>query len=466
MSAGAAATTVYSVETHYKVVNLSDSSLGRYTRATHEADRATRGLRSSTTGLGASTRYSAMAFPLIGAGIAAAGIAGAIAKRTFHSLNEELHATNQLAAQVNISARFSADPVENFNRSLGASRVLVRGLARDAATLPGDFADLQGIANSITIPIARAGGTLRDVRNLTSRIALAAPVFGQSPAETANQARRILLGNGLGDNRLFQSLMAAPGSSIHSAKSFQAMAPERQLKTLNYEFARLTDNPIFRTHAIRDLDTQLGNLSDHFFSSQGIFGRLLAGPFDNFLGVLVRVNRALDQFADSRLFSILTRFVSPTAGPLSFTQRDELLNRDLFSRGEVPKSPSELSALKGWRKDPAIGLLINDRALEIANQVRKETGLRSTTSDIQASAKLQATGEVLEAIRLARQAEKDQDKKFNIPKTNVTQNFTIHLNLKSDDSPEAIAVKVQKGMAKFGRFPTTTGWAVNLVPSP
>jgi len=54
----------------------------------------------------------------------------------------------------------------------------------------------------------------------------------------------------------------------------------------------------------------------------------------------------------------------------------------------------------------------------------------------------------------------------DVVKNIVTQNFTIKVDLKSDDSPEAVAAKVAEGMRKANLFPTRSNRSVRLVPGP
>jgi hypothetical protein len=325
-----------------------------------------------------------------------------------------------------------------------------------------------------------AGGDLKTIRSLTAKVALAAPAAGQSSRDAGNQAMRILYGTAsVGDNPLFAMLRGAPGSGMRDTKTFNALPAAQRLKVFSDELAKLTDNPMFRKEIIRTFDTQLGTLADNLFGVQGIFGQLGKHAFDDFLQGLVDLNDWISQNKDEwvKNIGVLTGI---GARPLGLSAQQL---RNFMGSGDVPGRQSNLGVidrLAKFQSDTARENAISERATRMMRMTMIGEGLPpETITALTASREFlsqpryrEMWPKMLEAaerqLNFAQKqaAEEDKEPKFapkDLTKPKITQHFNIKLDLKSDDAPDAVAVRLTKAFEKAGRNPVTARRAYSAI---
>ena len=151
-------------------------------------------------------------------------------------------------------------------------------------------------------------------------------------------------------------------------------------------------------------------------------------------------------------------FGGPWAGPIGDLNLYERVTRDNTRAAGIKTRTANLFENQMRALGVPYGTVAERAMVDYSGKFR---GLSETY-------RLQAIAELAHNDALMAKAEKDQNQKFNIPRTNITQiqNFSIKLDLKSDDSPDAVAVKITKALAKVGKHPQTAARALNVVPSP
>lgn len=455
-----AATTYYDVVTRYSVDDRATvTPLNRYRRGTERTDRSVGGLQRRTAALGRSNMLLVGALGAATGGLAAMGGTAFFLHRTFRNLNEELNASLRMATQMNLAFQFEGATTasENFVGSLRASRQLIRGLTQDAARLPGELSDFIQIANVISGGVYAGGGDPSLVRDLTSRIALAAP----NDPSAGRQAMRILFGTAsVADSTMFammqsQGLLRGPGGGALDTAAFNALPAAERLRVFDEGLRQLTDNPMFRKEILRTFDTQLGTLSDNLFGPYGIGGQLMRGPFNDVLDALVDFNTKLEAATPG----IVSSFNTIVDHAVAFGSIAGSIRQGTPSLGYGLRE-----MLRGTPLAPLIGLgdaASKDLPKPVADFLYEQSGgiykgyidtlrLRQMWRDIDFSMDLLGEG--------------DKDKFTPRKPPPINQNFTIQVDLKSDHSPEAIAVRMKKAMEKVGRSPGTSRRALDLLP--
>jgi hypothetical protein len=463
---GVGATTYYDVVTRYRMQDGATSDLNRYTRSTNRADDAVNRLQRRTRGLSRGMRTLALiAGPAMGGmmGLAAVGY-GAI--KTFRNLNQEINSTIQLAAQVNLAFRFEGaqNAAQNFNLSMGASRKVFRELVRDAARLPGELSDFIGIAKQISGGVFAGGGNLQTMRALTARVALAAPAAGAGFQEAGLGAMQMLFGVARVTNPLFK--MLAGQGLLPKAEIFNALTATERLRRLDEALAKLTDNEMFRKNILGTWDTQLGTLADNLFGVQGIMGQLLSGPMGGMLDWLTRLNETLTEKTPGIVEGI--RQIVDAINLLGTISTDLVSDweRNYFLRGGLVgmaarNMPEKLgtqlvaSTVGWWRgitrfRDPW------------AEYQRAYTDLRSKHFRRENLRFLEGQEDLAGMLGIGPGAAGFTLR--DVPNAKIEQNFHIKLDLKSDDAPDAVALKIEKAMEKVGRHPTTVSRGLSALP--
>jgi len=448
---GVGATTYYDVVTRYKLIDEMSNSVGRIDRSVSKVDRSLAGLTRQTAMVGRGFRNVAMlAGPALGGMVGLAG-AGLAMVKTFRNLNEEANSTIQLAAQVNLAFVFEGaqGAAENFNLAMTASRKEFRALVKDAAALPGELQDFINIAQQISGGVFAGGGDLTRMRELTARVALAAPAAGTGFQEAGLGAMQMLFGVSRVTNPLFK--MLAGQGLVPKAEIYNALPATERLRRLDDALKRLTDNPMFRKNILGTWDTQIGTLSDNLFGIEGIFGQLLRGPFEGFIDWLMRLNEALDRNKDA-----IVRLLGGSAGGLTGRNLERFMGADVRSAG------GGLLDMLGALAPTAEEI----RKKQIETWVRANWGMALGTHDpVEYGKRIYALGAQRHAHFVKLQEADAEGKLRNVPKTKIEQNFHIKLDLKSDDAPEAVAVKITRAMEKVGRHPTTVSRGLGSVAS-
>lgn len=476
----AGSTTVYDVVTRYRTEHGAATGGTRQYRT--EVDGLSRSLGSAQAMAGA-VFVGLSKFVGLAGGMASVGFAvHAGITRTFRNLNEELNSSLALAAQLNLAFNFAGDPAENFRLSLGAARGLMSDLTRDAARLPGELSDFVGIARQISGAVFGGGGDIGTLRGLTARVALAAPAAGQSPDDAARQTMRALFGTAsVGDNPLFAMMLGSrlfgPGMT---AESFNKLPAAERLQKFDEALAKLTDNPMFRSEVIRTFDTQLGTLADNLFGINGIISQVGGREaFDAVLDGLVSLNQGIE-----RNVPTIVSGMAQLRGEIEFWA--DAVKRLWYGMATGAGLLYEVSPLgnlgtPGEAAGKGYELLLKnpyDAARALAGTLRN--------GELPTLENLQKEMHRADMVRMytdlaARNARKSArglplDESGIVPPPNATptpavthntvhQTNYIQVDLKSDDSPEAVAVKLGKAMEIAEKHPRRSSRALSLLPT-
>lgn len=494
MSIGSGATTIYDVVTRYRVEDGASTPLDSLGRRAHTADLATRNLGSSLVGVGRSLMSVAtMAGSLAGvtSGAAAIGL-------TFRNINQEMNATIATAAQLNLAFEFDPDPARSYLAAMGSARTLVGEITRDAAALPGELSDFMQAMSTITLPVLTAGrGTTADVRSLLQNLSIAAPMAQQSMGEAGRQVMRMMTGQvSIGDNPLFATLFAS--GLLPNAETLNRLPGPQKLHAISNALEQLAGNPALRGAVLRTFDTQLSTLKDNLFGVEGVMGQLLKGPANDFLDWLVRLNQTLAE-RKGDIVQTVNSLTNPTG--LTSGQREAILGPpvpgsgwsvgDLAARawdsgmGVMKKNQTELLAWDSARREYERTLLGAGKALPWSEWSQLSIGVHpneqftriyeNKLNLIKAVQSGVIDDMVKDVIFQGREPGSDVEPKRRaggsppkaaITKQIVTQNIQIKVDLKSDDSPEAIAAKLADGVRRASIFPRRSARAVKVDPGP
>lgn len=466
-------------ETEYRVVTryISDTrqatpGLRGYGDAAKDTTRHLRDATASSMALGGAALRMLGAF----AGVATIGLAiksGLTA--SFQNLNTELNASLSMAAQLNLAFEFKKNPAENFTASLQQARTLLGDLAADAAKLPGTATDYYRIAASISGAVFAAGGDVEGLRKTTKLVGIAAPAAGQSQGDAANQAMRVLFGTAsVGDNPLFAMMLGSkllgPGMTT---QKFNELAPAERLESFNAALEKIVTDD-YLAAVVHTFDTQFGTLTESIVGSTGILAEIGGRElFEGMLDGLVSLNEAIDEntpailshaleirsalrelgdglgwFFD-KLESIAT-IGGLTQGAEGFVMDGVYKAQDWFRAIERTKAEGLTAANPGY----------NDAIRRYYNSYQ---GGRETFGNVEGGYSTAAERPTPPSKRRGAAGGKDG---AATSKTVIHQTNNIQIDLKSDDSPEAVAVKVGEGMRIAARHPTMAGRRPALVPAP
>jgi len=469
MSGGFAAQTIYSVVTRFEIDDKATAPARRVRREVEELDRRT---KSTALGFGMIARY-------IGPMLSMAAAIG-VTRRVISGLNEQTNRTIQLASQFSLAFKFDADPAKQFAASMRESQKLVREIIRDAASLPGESRDFFGIL-ALTSGVSLRVGGAQAARRLTSNIALASPFAGQGPEEAGRQAFRMLSGQtSIGDNPLFAMLTSS--GLLPNAKTFNALSLTQRFEALDAALQKLVGNLEFRNAVIMTLDTQWSSLMENLFGPMGIGGQLLTGPFNDFVPALARLNAGLQENIPGivaglqnlgHLFSWtnplpLSWMTTPMLGGEQVGIRAGQLGKDAMMQlldganvGALPTSDREMISglLSNYFNTSlnAPGSLSEEKIKQAMHAIRARIGGREVSgSDVPL-----ATGitipQVMEIIsgsfNKAIGSGGGPGELRNEAAPSVTNTFHVKIDLKSDVSPEAVAMKFAKGIEKLNWMP-------------
>jgi len=487
--AGATATTYYDVVTRYRLESGdAQRQLDRYGRSTRIVQRDTRmfnrELMLARRGLGTIAR---VAGPAIGGLLGVAGAYGAVAK-TFQNYNRQQNAAIQLGSQINLAFESSTNAVENFNLAMRASDKLVSQLTRDAAKLPGELSDFIDMAKELSGPAFAAGAGPERLRGLTNRLALFTPgVPGADFRSSSMGAAMMLQGVARSTNPLFRAMLTQRllGPGIGGAEDFNALSASERLERLDSGLAKIAKNELFRKRVLETFDTQLGTLADSIFGEQGLLGRRFWGSFDRLLDSLTRFNAWLDQSLP--LIDKAIDVARGTSGGLNLTPAEER-----YLRGPaLPGGTGVGGVVEQMHKDQAAfnrEAEIMERAMERARNLYLREHIAAghpllSREDVvgKMARNLAMGGAVFEPryqkileesvsfVRefLAKRGKEEEDPKFtprSLSQPKVEQHFNMKLDVRTDDSPEALAVKIEKTMAKVGQHPRTSRRPLSLLP--
>lgn len=168
----------------------------------------------------------AVQFAAVGASLAAAGGLAAI-KTGLVDINARLEDTEiGFATIFNMMGASSS-----FQGGLESAKSLMSDIRKDAAALPGEFADFTAMAQTITAPLLNAGKGIEDIRNLTRDTVVAtASLLGTDKARMEQGARemaQLLEGHAGGHNALGTRLGITTSTMVGSKAFNKATAEER-----------------------------------------------------------------------------------------------------------------------------------------------------------------------------------------------------------------------------------------------
>lgn len=487
---GAAVTTVYEIRTVYRNEYPDAGGLNRYGRSVGVVDRNLTSMKSSLAavggGFGRMARYLG---PITGGLI---GMYGAVAlgRATFSNLNAEMNTTITLGAQLNQAFNFkgATNGIENFNLGMKVADRMFRDLVRDAAALPGELSDFRNMMTLVSGSTFAAGGSTGMVRGLISNLALTRAATGSDFPSVGLGAMQMLQGSARVTNPLFRFMSSTGllGQSM-GAENFNALPAERRLGLLSKGLETFAGNAEYAARVLNTWDTQVGTFKDSLVGVEGVMGKLGRNAFDGFLLSLTDLNNWLKNNSDM----LVERTKLVTGMRLAPMSEKDL--RDFTGKGPYGPGMGFWNEFFEYRKE---GRIANERrhfSLYRAQNLYHRELMSGGTPWDQAKNWSQrvalAEGNVgpLSGERDRRFAEiyqeallehdrrfmgkASQEEPLGTPKAPVTnakieQNFHIKLDLKSDDAPEAIAVKLEKAIAKAAVAPTTTGRILTPKPTP
>jgi hypothetical protein len=486
--AGATATTIYDVITRYHVQNAGAAEMAGYSNSVSRASRRSATLTRSTGRLTRSFSMLGRALgPIVGGagviGVAGFGIAAA---KGFGNLNRELNATITLASQLNLGFKYTEDPAENFVASMTKARGVFKDLVKDAAALPGEVNDFLGIARMIGVPTFMAGGSTDQFRQLIGKIALATPSTGGSFDTAGLGVMKMLQGRGIRRNPLTAFMESGKLLQGMSLEQYNKQSPAERLRILDEGLSKLVDNPMFRSAVLNTFDTQMGTLSETIFGVTGIMGQFLAGPFESALKALTDYNRELEdkvpgivtelnQFtmAMKDLWTVLTGGGGLASGPIGFLNA---MNTK-FATGVLGGLEKTADYLKwqpperesrGWRNAWGAFSSDDEKSAEIASYkafMEHQGVMRDLVKNPVFPEKGVDPIERALYESMTGRGELDGEFREKGAVAKVIQNFTVKVAVSTDESPEAVAVKIRDALGRATATPTVAGRGVRLLPT-
>jgi hypothetical protein len=214
-----------------------------------------------------------------GAG-AGAGILG-VAGYTVH-LNDQLEKT-----RISLGAIFSAQGfASNLQQGLGMASDQIARMRKDAALLPGEFTDLVGIFQAISIPGAQAGLGVDTIRTLASKVMAAGAVSNLPMDQVAREAAMLMSGRSGAHNVLGMRLMGLSGDA---AEKFNKMAPDKRVALMARELDKYAP-------AIDEFGKSFEGVSSTFRDNVKTFAMLAGSPlFEKLKHTFAAANEWFDQ---------------------------------------------------------------------------------------------------------------------------------------------------------------------------
>lgn len=461
----ATATTVYEVQTRF----VTESTQAE--RAMERLERKSGKAHSQLVALG-----RRLAFTLkIGASLAG----GYTIHRVFANLNEELSRSLSMAAQFNNAFRFNADPILNFNAALGQSRAVVRDLIADAARLPGETRDFIAAAQMISGGVfggsANVGQGRATLRRMVGNLQFAAGGANQNPTEAANQLQAFMFGGAGRDRPLWAFLSGIFPELLGTAETFNVLPQAEKVRRLDEALERFAGNPAFREAFLRTWDVQFGTLKDSLFGPQGIFSRGGGREvWQVFIGGLSRLNTFLDENGENlakRLYYIIDA-LAVAYGNLPNMSGNVSPGPGFFGRVSLGAS-ALFAGVRGVYENMVSGSI--DAYRQLGMSLAADAGMfgpEITGLDVIMAGKgaPHSGFGFMDGVRKYFQdpIDKRAHDRFMLDYwsamygkdpadgaagdalpthgTQVVQNFDIKLDLKSDTSPETIAIRLKRAM--------------------
>jgi len=459
------ATTVYEVITRYKTEDHASGAMRSYTRTAEEVDRVNRRAGQSFGLLGGTLGGLARSLGPLAAGFTAYSAFA----RTFENLRSAQEGAIGMAAQFAQIFRFAEDPIANFAGNLGLARDFMKDLTTDAAKLPGELRDFQIAAGAMSFQVLGGGGNLEQLRRMTQNLSIVSRAAQQSMPDAGNQAQRILLGTAsVGDNPLFAFLQPIIGLTT---EQFNASTAAERLRRFSDALERFGGNPALRSEVMHTFSTQWSTLMDNLFGVSGALGELGKEPFLDLTTALEGLNSFLESHRD-RFKAFADSFGGTNAMDGIRTRGGSFLDNPLTSIFGSVANEIQTQNRQAAIDNEALRRFVRDTK---ANSV--VSGLLGPTLAMPGATLDRYRKEIesdLRSVAVNRARDTNLDfftKRKEPPRVNtgrsgdiVNNTITIMVDLKSDDSPEAIAVKIGKAMDRVSRYPTRALRTPNLSP--
>jgi hypothetical protein len=204
------------------------------------------------------------------AGLGAAG--GLLAlKEGLFSVNSAFEQT-----EIGIASMFQilkASP--SFESGLGMAKELLAGIRKDAAALPGEFMDFASMARTMTPSLLNAGGSIKEIRNLTRLTAVAAANAGLAFDHAGREMAMLLEGRAGAHNTLGMRLGISTHTQVNG-KDFNAATAAERLEFIQEKLAEGDDALQAYMHSWSGLSSTIVDTAKQFAgqASARLFERL------------------------------------------------------------------------------------------------------------------------------------------------------------------------------------------------
>lgn len=172
-----------------------------------------------------------------------------------------------------LSASFDYPGQNQYLAAQREAKSLIDGIAKDAARLPGEFADFVSVMQSAAGPVFALGKGGDDLRRLVGEAAVAASIFGIETRQTGFDIQRMLQGQAGLESSLWRNLTGMNLLKM-SAQEFNKLAPEERYNQLRVALGALVSDADLLAAVSASWNTQWSTLKDNVFGVQGFLGQI------------------------------------------------------------------------------------------------------------------------------------------------------------------------------------------------
>lgn len=267
--------------------------MGKRARSTGQTtvdvfDKGARGATRFSSAMGAAfgpfARYAA-GLVTITAGIAAL-------TRSIGELAGAQEAQIQMAGSFNRFFSMDTSPARNWQLSMLQAKKLTKDLIAEGMRLPATTSEMFEAARAMSGPLFSQGRGPRDLLRWTSNLTLAAPQAAQSIPDAANQVQRMLAGTAsVGDNPLFATMVNQRLLPI--ADVFNKLPSAERVRRVDAAMTEFGGNEFFKGNYFDTLKVQFSTLQDLLFGPAGIGGQVAGVYFDDLIAGLKNLNETI-----------------------------------------------------------------------------------------------------------------------------------------------------------------------------
>lgn len=207
----------------------------------------------------------------VAASVAKIGAVGAVGAVAFGvKLNSELE-----QAQVSLAAIFNSQGMSNgMLGGMKDAQAVMKDMRKDAADLPGEFKDLMGIFRMAATPGFQAGGTIKQIENISANTMAFAASRGIQMDQAGRELGMLLQGRASAHNVL-GNLMGLTGEE---ATKFNAAKPQDRLKKVETILKKEESSRDFFGGTFDAMSSTLLDNAKKFLggATAGVFDRLKA----------------------------------------------------------------------------------------------------------------------------------------------------------------------------------------------